>query len=90
MRRVQMVVEVVHYGVVSNHVRCTDQTLVAHHQSAIQQNRVFVRQLRRLLLDHIRFYPPTGDLHMRLVLLVRRKGGLADNTFVGTGGRTQN
>lgn len=86
------VVEVVRDRV-TNHVGGTNQTLV-HNKAAVQQNRVFVAQCRRLLLDRVhRFHaPPTDHLHVPLVFFVRVKGRFANYTFVGAasgGGRTE-
>lgn len=69
----------------ANHVGCTDQALAGHHDAAVQQDRVLVHQMRWLLLDRrvYRLYPAsTRHLHVRLVLLVRVKGRLADHTLV--------
>lgn len=78
--------EVRYRMVATNHIGCTEQSLARHHDSAVQQDRVLVRQLRRLLLDHLLVYPPpTGHLHMRLVVLVRFETGIANHAFVGAG-----
>lgn len=70
---------------VAHYVRGTDQSLAAHHYSAVQENRALVVQLRRLLFNHLRgLYPTTTrHLHVWLVLLERVECLLANHAFVG-------
>lgn len=71
----------------ANHIGCTDQSLSAHHEAAVEENRILVRELRWLFLDHFhgQLAPTTAShLHMWLEFLVRIKGSLANHALVRT------